>query len=180
MKKIFSVFFRVMLASAAVLIVLYAAIASISDVNPGIKAYAVASGSMSPVIPKGSLILAKKTNPETLRQGEVITFLVDANLDGRKEVVTHYFDGYVTQNGITYLATRSEIGGKRDLWLVEASDLRGVCILSVPEIGKIALFAAHPIGMICLALDGLILFTAFWLISEIESVEAYTIPGYVL
>jgi len=176
LKKVLALASRAMLAVAALLLVAYAMVASFSDANPGIKAYAVATGSMDPVIPRGSLVIAKKADFDNLQEGDIVTFLVDVNLDGKKETVTHYFDGYVVKDGINYFATRSEVTGLRDRWLVPASDLRGVCVFSVPQFGKLSLFASHPIGLLCLAADGLILLVSIWLISVIDAAEAKVVP----
>lgn len=45
----------------------------------GLQVYTVLSGSMEPTYHTGSLIYVKKVDPYTIRDGQVITFMLDEN-----------------------------------------------------------------------------------------------------
>ena len=53
----------------------------------GLQVYTVLSGSMEPTYHTGSLIYVKKVDPYTIRDGQVITFMLDENTIATHRVV---------------------------------------------------------------------------------------------
>ena len=52
----------------------------------GWKALSVATGSMTPAVPQGSLVIIHHVDPHTLRVGDVVTYIDPYNT---KETITH-------------------------------------------------------------------------------------------
>lgn len=110
----------------------------------GYRAFYVSSGSMTPTIPVGSLILVKETDPEDIKEKDIITYE-----DSNKTVVTHrvieidqYDQSFVTQGD----ANESE-----DPFPVEAAQLIGRVVFHIGYIGYIFDFIRSKYGLIALS-----------------------------
>jgi|AGTN01.2.fsa_nt_gi signal peptidase I, archaeal type len=157
---------------AAIILVLAAAFAASFNLKLGrFRGYSVATGSMIPKIPAGSYIIIEDADFDNLKEGDIVTFYTDVNLDGKKEIVTHYFAGYTEIGGITYFRTRSEVSKYLDSWYVKKEDLIGKLVFTVPAVGKITLFLTHPIGAATIAVDLIIVVAMFLLLDRFEEKE---------
>lgn len=99
----------------------------------GVKEYAVASGSMSPEIPVGSLVFVSRTTPETLEAGDIIAYLSDK---GTSDIpVVHR----VTENDISKgeVHTKGDANPDEDLFPVSYAQIVGEVTFHIPVIGYI-------------------------------------------
>ncbi|HHZ18844.1 MAG TPA: signal peptidase I [Acholeplasmataceae bacterium] len=117
----------------------------------------VVSDSMEPVINVDDMIIIKNYDPERLQPGDIITFYVDINGDGKKEMVTHFFHERTTAAGEIVYRTRSNISNTPDEWEIGVSDIVGKYVGRVPRIGKLIRFLRHPIGIMALLANILVI-----------------------
>ena len=146
-----------MKVAGAVLIaaVVIACVLSILPRVFGAGAYHVTSGSMEPFIPVDSLVIAQKTDPETLQSGDVIAFYEDGT------VITHR----VVENdtGNRQITTKGDANNVEDFSPVSYENVIGKVNIHIPYIGAVleALSTmAGKIAMICLVAGGILLIMA--------------------
>lgn len=99
----------------------------------GIVPYAVATGSMEPSLPVGSLVYAQEVDPAELEPGDVVTF---SQGHQRSVPVTHRV---VSNDPMEReLVTQGDANASPDPEPVPYSRVRGEVVLSVPLLGFIA------------------------------------------
>ena len=104
----------------------------------GYSAQVVVSGSMQDTYSVGSLIVAKRTDPELLRVGDDITFL-----SGQSATITHRIVGILEgtgEDGERTFETQGTMNEKPDKNAVPAKNVIGKVVFSSLLLGKIALF----------------------------------------
>ncbi len=101
----------------------------------GYKIYSVLTGSMSPTIESGGLIIVKEVSPKSIRQGDVITFKsVSTN-----NVTTHRVVDIDTDDGIKFI-TKGDANNVQDTNPVDSSLLIGKVVKFIPYAGSVAMF----------------------------------------
>jgi len=65
----------------------------------GYETYNVVSESMEPTIPKGSLILVKYKDPDSIEEGEIIAFNSNGVPVCHRVVLNNHFEGQITTKG---------------------------------------------------------------------------------
>lgn len=114
----------------------------------GWKALNVATGSMTPAIPQGSLVIIHHTNPHTLRVGDVVTYIDPYNT---KETITHRIVT-VTHNGsIIAFITKGDANQTPDKEIL-GGNVVGVVVYHAPRAGRVLAWARRPIGLILLVI----------------------------
>jgi signal peptidase len=131
-----------------------------------IRLYSIQTGSMEPVLPVGALVLVKKADLSSLEEGDIITVYADVNLDGDKEIITHYYAGVETSDGETYIRTKREAAVFYDSWKVKEEDLIGVYVFHVEYAGKFADFMRSGFGAVAIVLNLLIIVCANYMIDR--------------
>lgn len=124
---------------AAAVLALGAVVTGASLWASGHRMYAIASGSMTPALGVGDLVL---TSPATtVRTGDVVTY--PASPGGRYGYTTHR----VSAVDGTTLTTRGDANEKVDPSTVELDDVVGVTRGHVPHAGYVLVFFQHPAGL---------------------------------
>jgi len=111
----------------------------------GISPFTVLTGSMSPEIEAGSVIMVKKADPHQLREQDVITFMA-----GPDTVVTHRITGIVPDGedpSILRFRTRGDANQVDDMYLVHENNVIGTPVLTVPLLGYVVNFVSQPPGI---------------------------------
>ena len=91
------------------------------------QSFVISSSSMEPTINYGDVIFVKPVNPADLQEDDIITFYVDVNLDGEKEIVTHYVAAKrLDENGNLEFKTKRENTEIFDSWTVKEEDVVGI------------------------------------------------------
>lgn len=123
-------------ASIAALLVVLGALTAVVVVPRlvGGTSLTVLSGSMSPSIPKGSLVVIKPVDPATLVVGDVITWQVRP---GEATYITHRIVAVNDTTPLTFV-TKGDANGAPDLTPVPAGAVRGRVIFDVPRLGTMA------------------------------------------
>lgn len=120
---------------------------------PTFNAYVVLTGSMLPEIQVNDVVVTKKVDASTLKEGDIITF---ASADSRflGTIITHRIikknppDG---TNGYTF-QTRGDNNNVADSALVPESNIYGKVILKIPKLGYLQEFLASDGGWIIVIL----------------------------
>jgi signal peptidase len=121
----------------------------------------VLSGSMSPVIDTGDLIIDSGVSPAQashLRVGQIITF---ADSAGSKKIITHRIHRVVRENGRVLYETKGDANNAPDSSLRPASDVIGTYVTKVPRGGYFLVNLHRP-----LVLGLLLLAPMLWFVGE--------------
>lgn len=124
----------------------------------------VLSGSMSPAIPRGSLVAVVPVSPSDLRAGDVITF--NAPIDG-SPVVTHRVEEVVESGIAPVVRTKGDANSAADPWLARIEGGRAWKVrLAVPHAGRAIVALRSPAARPVL-LYGIPSIVAVWWLAEI-------------
>jgi signal peptidase len=104
----------------------------------GLDFRSVASGSMEPTIPVGSVVAVQPVDPATLRLGHIITFKSPENPN---LIVTHRVDKVTGPPEARLFHTKGDANDDPDLELVPDSHVLGRVRFPVPYLGHLAQFA---------------------------------------
>ena len=106
----------------------------------GFRCFNVISPSMEPEYGVGDLIYVKATDPESIKEGDVITFLVNEDL----VVGTHRVVRVDRENKRFY--TKGDANDIEDQDPVHYNNVIGVPKFSIPKLGYVSDFIQHPPG----------------------------------
>lgn len=113
----------------------------------GITPMVVRSGSMSGDreghIEVGDLIFVGKAEPQELRVGDVIAYMMD------RIVITHrVVDIQTDESGALLFTTRGDANNTVDAGQISEESIVGIYINRIPKVGDFALFLQTPLGMV--------------------------------
>lgn len=122
----------------------------------GFQTYSVLSGSMEPTYHTGSLIYVKKTDPQDIKVGDPITFVLDENLT----VATHRVIKIDDPNQHFY--TQGDANEYPDASPVHYKNLIGKPVFTIPYLGYFANYVQNPPGKyLALAAAAIIILLVF-------------------
>ena len=107
----------------------------------GFQVFTVISGSMEPTYSVGDLIYVKKVDPNTIKVGDPITFILNENL----VVATHRVISVDADNQRFY--TQGDANETPDASPVHFKNVIGVPQFSIPLLGYVSDFIQNPPGM---------------------------------
>lgn len=115
---------------------------------------AVLTGSMEPNYHVGSMVYVKEVEPETLKEGDVITFRISDNT-----VVTHRI--VEIDKEAQTVTTKGDANNANDGNPVAYANIVGKADFNIPYLGYLAIYAKTPVGIgaICGVLVLIILLT---------------------
>lgn len=111
----------------------------------GLQPFTVLTGSMSPEIEAGSVILVKSQDPHALQIRDVITFMA-----GPDTVVTHRITAVVPDSedpSILRFRTRGDANPVDDMYLAHENNVIGTPVLTIPWLGYVVNFVSQPPGI---------------------------------
>jgi signal peptidase len=147
---------RRILALAAVAALVAAVGAAAYAWSQGVRFYAVESGSMSPAVHDGDLVVdAPTTATTTYRVGDIITFHPTPGYTTTHRIVA------ISADGIT---TKGDANPSDDLGFIQPSMIVGRVAFSVPYGGSVATFFRNPAGIAALVLIIVALYIAWDLV----------------
>lgn len=110
----------------------------------GYSVFRVMTGSMEPEIREDSLLVVKKTPPEDIVPGDVISFFSpDPMLEGA--VNTHRVVRIEKENGRTQFITKGDANVIEDIYPTDASALVGRVVFQSYGLGKTVSLLANPL-----------------------------------
>ena len=123
----------------------------------GYECYNVISPSMEPEYMVGDLIYVKDVDPTTIKEGDVITFIVNEDL----VVGTHRVVRVDLENKRFY--TKGDANDIEDQSPVHFNNVIGVPQFSIPKLGYVSDFVQNPPGMYITIAIGAVLILAVFL-----------------
>lgn len=106
----------------------------------GYQCYTVISGSMQPTYNVGDLIYVKKVDPQTIKVGDPITFVLNEDL----VVATHRVVRIDAENNRFH--TKGDANDIEDNEAVHFKNVIGVPHFAIPKLGYVSDFVQHPPG----------------------------------
>lgn len=139
------------IAKAAALLVLVAlvvpfAVYAVPGAVGADQSFVVLSDSMSPEIESGDAVIVEETEPESIQEGDVITFV---RSDGGTPV-THRVTGVEQRGGQLTFETKGDANEQPDPTPVPAGNVIGTMAFTIPYIGYVIQFANTPTGFVLL------------------------------
>ncbi|MBQ4037733.1 MAG: signal peptidase I [Clostridia bacterium] len=151
-KKIWNI-----VSTALVVLVVLCAVFLMGSRLVGYECYNVISPSMEPEYGVGDLIYVKRVTPDTVKEGDVITFVMDQN----RTVGTHRVVRVDTENQCFY--TKGDANQLEDKAPVLFKNLLGVPQFSIPALGYVSDFIQNPPGSFITIGIGVLLILAVFL-----------------
>lgn len=110
----------------------------------GHSVFRVMTGSMEPALPEGALLVVRKTPPEEIKPGDVISFFsADPALGGA--VNTHRVVRVENEDGKRLFITKGDANYIEDRYPVEESLLVGRAVFSSAWLGKTVILLSNPL-----------------------------------
>ena len=123
----------------------------------GLQVYHVISPSMEPTYSVGDLIYVKEVDPDSVKVGDPITFVLNEEL----VVATHRVVSIDSEN--RQFTTKGDANSTEDAAPVHFNNLIGVPVFSVPLLGYVSVYIQNPPGMYVAIALGVILLAAVFL-----------------
>lgn len=124
----------------------------------GFTPLTVLSGSMQPEIPTGSVVYVAKVSPENIKEGDVISYMLDNETVSTHRVVqilkTEPYDN--NPSGIKYVV-KGDANEKNDERPVMHSNVIGKVSFHIPALGYVSEFIKNPPGTYIAISAGLVL-----------------------
>ena len=128
-------------STAIVVLVVICAVFLMGSRIVGFRVFNVISGSMEPTYSIGDLIYVKEVDPNTIKVGDPITFVLNEDL----VVATHRVVEIDVENQHFY--TKGDANETPDASPVHFNNVIGVPQFSIPKLGYVSDFVQNPPGM---------------------------------
>lgn len=122
----------------------------------GLQVYHVISPSMEPTYSVGDLIYVKEADPDSVKVGDPITFVLNEDL----VVATHRVVAVDSEN--RQFTTKGDANKTEDAAPVHFNNLIGVPVFAIPLLGYVSAYIQSPPGMyVAIALGAVLLAAVF-------------------
>lgn len=153
-----------LLALVIVLVIGTALVARVVPALMGGEAFVVGGGSMEPVLPMGSAVIAMPVTPADLRVGDVVSLRPGP----QHAVFTHRVTRLVIRDGGLWVATRGDANPDPDPSLVPVANVIGRVDWSIPYAGYLVALLGSVSGLMFVASISGFLIAATWLLETLE------------
>lgn len=123
----------------------------------GLQVFNVISGSMEPTYSVGDLLYVKTVDPDSVKVGDPITFVLNEDL----VVATHRVVAIDSENRL--FTTKGDANGTEDAAPVHFNNLIGIPVFAIPLLGYVSSYIQNPPGMYVAIAFGVILLAAVFL-----------------
>lgn len=121
----------------------------------GGRALSVMSGSMSPAIETGDVVVSRPVPPLEIRRGDVITFRDPTDSE---RLITHRVKEIQITGGEARFVTKGDANNSAERWAVAADGEVGLVVYRLPKLGYALAWLGHPLAKLLLvALPALLL-----------------------
>lgn len=120
-------------------------LASVAPMAIGMRAYTVRSGSMTPAIRTGDIIVSEPISPTEAHVGDIVTFR-DPSGSGR--LITHRARAISARGNAVRFVTRGDANNSFEHWSVPADGRIGRVVYRVPAIGYPLTWIGSGLGRI--------------------------------
>lgn len=152
LKKIWNI-----ISSILVVIIVLCAVFLMGSRLLGYRVFTIISGSMEPKYSVGDLIYVKEVNPESIKEGDIITFILNEDL----VVATHRVESVDRENRHFY--TKGDANETVDASPVHYNNVIGVPQFNIPLLGYVSNFIQNPPGTYITIGVGLVMIIAVFL-----------------
>ena len=122
----------------------------------GFRSFTVRSGSMTPAIETGDVVVTESISPLRARVGDVVTFL---DPEGTGKLFSHRVQSVRPVGGAVAFVTRGDANTATEHWRVPAAGTIGKVAYRIPKIGyALAWIDAPPARLALVAIPALLLF----------------------
>lgn len=146
-----------MLSTALVALVVVFALLLMGSRMMGYQVFNVISGSMEPTYSVGDLIYVKTVDPDSVKVGDPITFVLNEDL----VVATHRVVAVDSVN--RQFTTKGDANETADARPVHFNNLVGVPVFAIPLLGYVSAYIQSPPGMYVAIGFGVLLLAAVFL-----------------
>ena len=156
--------------TAAVIVMIILAVLLAGARLVGLQVYTVLSGSMEPNYPVGSLIYVKKVDPQSLKVGDAISFVI-----GDHTVATHRIVEVIPDEktpDVIRFRTKGDNNDVADENSVHSANVQGKVVGHLPLLGYVANFVQHPPGTYIALIGALAVALAVFLPDIITNAKA--------
>ena len=108
----------------------------------GWKPFVVLSNSMTPTIQLGDLVIVKKVDSDTIKEGDIIAY----NLED--VIITHRVSKIEIQDEKRIFTMKGDANSAVDDYIVKEDNIEGKYRLRIGGLGKVCLSLQTPVGMI--------------------------------
>lgn len=123
----------------------------------GLQVFHVVSPSMEPTYSEGDLLYVKEVDPDSVKVGDPITFVLNEDL----VVATHRVVAIDSEN--RQFTTKGDANSTEDAAPVHFNNLIGVPVFSIPLLGYVSAYIQSPPGMYVAIGFGVVLLAAVFL-----------------
>ena len=123
----------------------------------GLQVFNVISGSMEPTYSVGDLLYVKTVDPDSVKVGDPITFVLNEDL----VVATHRVVAVDREN--RQFVTKGDANETEDANPVHFNNLVGVPVFAIPLLGYVSAYIQNPPGMYVAIAFGVVLLAAVFL-----------------
>lgn len=173
LKKGIRVFFTVLLVLSLCLL-LYLLVGSKSKQLPFLRdyhIYTVISGSMEPNVPVGSVVVVKEQPPQTLQEGDVISFYSnDPMMAG--QIVSHRIQTVLNQDILMFI-TKGDANPAQDPAAALGENVIGRVVYCVPYLGYLLSFLSTRKGIFLVAILPCAVILILEVIGLIRNISSY-------
>ncbi len=130
-------------------------IVAVAPLAIGLHTYVVRSGSMTPTIRTGDLVITRAISPSEASIGEIVVF---KDPEGSGRLYTHRVRAVHERNGRFWFVTRGDANTGFERWSVPADGKLGAVVFRIPALGfAIAPIASGPGRLLLIVLPALLL-----------------------
>ncbi|MEO5885941.1 MAG: signal peptidase I [Candidatus Limnocylindrales bacterium] len=148
---------RILAFAAAASLVVVIGLVACAWAN-GVRFYGVESGSMSPAMHQGDLLIDMPTSAtSTYRVGDIVTFRPTPGY-----IVTHR----IVAIGADGISTKGDANTAADLGQIPAANIVGRVVAVVPLVGAVAAFFRQPVGIAALLAVMVVIYGAWHLAAD--------------
>jgi signal peptidase I len=124
----------------------------------GYRTFTVRSGSMTPAIETGDVVVTAPISPLSARVGDVVTF---EDPEGTGKLFSHRVQSVRPQGGSVAFVTRGDANTSTERWRVPADGSIGRVVYRIPKVGyALAWIDAGPVRLALIAIPALLLLWA--------------------
>jgi signal peptidase len=109
----------------------------------GGRAFTVMSGSMSPAIETGDVVVTRGISPLDARIGDVVTF---RDPESQSRLLTHRITDIRYRDGNVNVTTKGDANTKLESWVIAEDGRIGRVIVRLPKLGYLAARAGSALG----------------------------------
>ncbi len=124
----------------------------------GYRPFTVMSGSMSPAIGTGDVVVVQRIGASAAAAGDIITF---PDPSGRDRLITHRVRRTRREADSLHFETKGDANNAAEQWSVAATGDIGRVRHRLPKLGYALVFASGPYGKILLAVIPVLLLAGF-------------------